>query len=111
MRLNRRVVRGGVEPPTFRFSGALSRVETKPATRIHALLTGITAGQQWTETIVQPCRVMPRSSVLSVGILWDRRQSAELWGFCGPPVTAQGDSASLRRACRISAAVPPDYEP
>jgi hypothetical protein len=39
------VVRGGVEP-TFRFSEALSRFETKNANVSHALLSSITAGQQ-----------------------------------------------------------------
>jgi hypothetical protein len=39
------VVRGGVEPPTFRFSGALSRLETKNANLSAALLRGIAAGQ------------------------------------------------------------------
>ena len=36
------MVRGGVEPPTFRFSGALSRLETKNANIPAALLTGVT---------------------------------------------------------------------
>ena len=40
-----RVVRGGVEPPTFRFSGALSRLETKNANLSAAQLKAITAGQ------------------------------------------------------------------
>jgi hypothetical protein len=39
------VVRGGVEPPTFRFSGALSRLETKNANLSTAQLRGIAAGQ------------------------------------------------------------------
>jgi len=39
------VVRGGVEPPTFRFSGVLSSL--RPLTRTHtpAQLTGVEAGQ------------------------------------------------------------------
>ena len=40
------VVRGGVEPPTFRFSGALSRFKTKNANASSALLSGITTGHQ-----------------------------------------------------------------
>jgi hypothetical protein len=45
LRCSEEVVRGGVEPPTFRFSGALSRPETKNAKHSAAQLRGITAGQ------------------------------------------------------------------
>ena len=43
--LQDRVVRGGVEPPTFRFSGALSRPEAKKAKHSAAQLRSIAAGQ------------------------------------------------------------------
>jgi hypothetical protein len=64
------VVRGGVEPPTFRFSGALSRFKTNNANTSAALLTGVTAGEGHTKTIVATCRGVPRSSASCVGIPW-----------------------------------------
>src|ERR1700747_229942 len=81
------VVRGGVEPPTFRFSGALSRSETKNATHPFALLTGVTAGQQPLAAIVATCRGVPRSSVSYVGILWGSPAERGLVGI----LRASGD--------------------
>ena len=77
------MVRGGVEPPTFRFSGVLSRPELTSSIRTQALLIDIWPGQDCGIHFsghTEQCRGMPFSPWGSCG---DLRQSTDLWGFCG----------------------------
>jgi hypothetical protein len=77
------VVRGGVEPPTFRFSGVPSPLDHDLITIVTTQLTGISAGQ-WAYTAiiatVPPCATKSRfvcglpvvspSEAKLVGLLW-----------------------------------------
>jgi len=89
------VVRGRIELPTFRFSGALSPPQTKSRKMLAALLTGVSAGQQASQPFY-------RSAELYRGVpfrLWDfcgdRRRIAELWGFCGARERTQTTQPAL----------------
>jgi hypothetical protein len=78
-----RVVRGGLEPPTFRFSGALSPRDhssesfQKPSSPHYRWSAGVLA-------IIATMPPSTHSSVSSVGFLWGLRPAADLWGNCGP---------------------------
>jgi hypothetical protein len=80
------VVRGGVEPPTFRFSGALSRAETKNASASIAC----SAALPLVRTVRTIVATVPRCAV-------------EFRFVCGDPVGITGaartcgDSVGLRR--------------
>ena len=83
------VVRGRVELPTFRFSGALSRAQTKSRKVLAALITGVSAGQR-------PSRPFYRSAELYRGVPF------RLWDFCGDRrwIAELRDSVGLPRERR-----------
>jgi hypothetical protein len=78
------VVRGGVEPPTFRFSEGLLPLEPygtanrASPSRLHNGWSGLT------NLFEQRCRRVPGNAVSSVDILWGSPpENPDLWGFCG----------------------------
>ena len=79
------VVRGGVEPPTFRFSEVLSAPESNHAEKPSTILTCKGAGQNDYCSSYQSCQCVPHNPVSSVGFLWGALSGPGLvgilWGY------------------------------
>jgi hypothetical protein len=98
-----RVVRGGVEPPTFRFSGVPSPLGPRshnhrdnPAHRHRCWSMGL---QRHHSHCAAVCRVVPFRLWASRG---EPSGSKDLWGFCGVPRRGWG-TAIVPRADVIGA--------
>jgi hypothetical protein len=79
------VVRGGVEPPTFRFSEVLSAPGSNHAEKPSTILTCKGAGQNDYCSSYQSYQCVPHNPVSSVGFLWGALPGPGLvgilWGY------------------------------
>jgi hypothetical protein len=78
------VIRGGVKPPTFRFSEGLSRPEFLQASGPLAQVSYPFSLSGLIIPVYQACRRMPDCAALSVGFLWASvPHTRTCWILCG----------------------------